>query len=91
MSRKIIEQRKKFSLPFTTKNSNLGQNLMSESSGKNPSNPKIDDLDLPIASRKGVHSCTKHHMSNYVSYDKLSPTFLAFTSQLSSAEIPKNV
>ena len=62
-----------------------------ESSGKNPSNPKIDDLDLPIASRKGVRSCIKHHMSNYVSYNKLSPTFLAFTSQLSSVEIPKNV
>ena len=53
-----------------------------ESFGKNPSNPKIDDLDLPIASRKGVCSCTKHPMSNYISYDKLSPTFLAFTSQL---------
>ena len=62
-----------------------------ESLGKNPSNPKIDDLDLPIASRKGVRSCTKHSMSNYVSYDKLSPTFLAFTSQLSSVEIPKKV
>ena len=62
-----------------------------ESLGKNPSNPKIDDMDLPIASRKGVRSCTKHPMSNYVSYDKLSPTFLAFTSQLFSVEIPKNV
>ena len=30
-------------------------------------------------------------MSNYVSYDKLSPTFLAFTSQLSLVDIPKNV
>ena len=64
---------------------------MFESSGKNPSNPKIDDLDLLIASRKGVCSCTKHSMSNYVSYNKLSPTFLVFTSQLSSVEIPKKV
>ena len=72
MSGKIIEQGKKFSLLFTTKNLNLGQNLMCfQSSSKNPSDSKIDDLDLPIASRKGVRSCTKHPMSNYVSYDKL--------------------
>lgn len=30
-------------------------------------------------------------MSNYVSYKNLSPSFLAFTSHLSSVEIPKNV
>ncbi|KAH9698654.1 retrovirus-related pol polyprotein from transposon RE1 [Citrus sinensis] len=59
--------------------------------GKNSSNPNFDDFDLPIASRKRVRSCTKYPMSNYVSYDKLSPNFLAFTSQLSSVEIPKNV
>ena len=64
---------------------------MFESSSKNPSDPKIDDLDLLIASQNGVRSCTKHLMSNCVSYDKLSPTFLAFTSQLSPVEIPKNV
>ena len=48
-------------------------------------------MDLPIASRKGLHSCTKHPMSNYVSYDKWSPTFLAFTSQVSFVEISKHV
>ena len=64
---------------------------MSKSSCKNPYDPKIDDLDLPIVSQKDVRSCTKHPMSNYVSYDKLSPSFLSFTSQLSSVEIPKNV
>ena len=53
---------------------------MFESLGKNPSIKKNDDLDLPIASQKGVRSSTKHPMSNYVSYDKLSPTFLDFTS-----------
>jgi hypothetical protein len=30
-------------------------------------------------------------MSNYVSYKNLSPSFFAFTSHLSSVEIPKNV
>lgn len=64
---------------------------MSDSSGKNSSDPEIDDLDLPIAFRKVVRSCTKYSMSNYVSYDKLSPTLLAFTSQLSYVEIPNNI
>lgn len=62
-----------------------------ESLDKVSSDSKIADLDLPIALRKGVRSCTKHPMTNYVSYEKLSPTFLTFTSQLSSVEIPKNV
>ena len=30
-------------------------------------------LDLPIALRKGSRSCTKHSVSNYVSYENLSP------------------
>ena len=28
----------------------------------------LDDLDIPIAYQKGVKSCTKHLMSNFVSY-----------------------
>lgn len=40
---------------------------------------------------KSVRSCTKHHLSNYVLYSKLSSSFAAFTSQLSAVEIPKNV
>ena len=49
------------------------------------------DLDLPIALRKGVRSCTIHPISNFVSYHRLSSSFSAFTSHLSSIEIPKNV
>ena len=48
-------------------------------------------LIFPIATRKGVRSCTKHPMSNYVSYKNLSPLFFVFTSHLSLVEIPKNV
>ena len=49
------------------------------------------DLDVPIAFRKGVRSCTKHLMSNFMSYKNLSSSMVAFTSQLSSVEILKNV
>lgn len=47
--------------------------------------------NLPIALRKGVRSCTKYPLSNFVSYAKLSPSHLTFISQLSSVAIPKTV
>ncbi|KAA0056446.1 reverse transcriptase [Cucumis melo var. makuwa] len=48
-------------------------------------------LDLPIALRKGTRSCIKHSIFNYVSYEKLSPQFRAFTANLDSTIIPKNI
>ncbi|KAA0055577.1 Cysteine-rich RLK (RECEPTOR-like protein kinase) 8 [Cucumis melo var. makuwa] len=48
-------------------------------------------LDLPIALRKGTRSCIKHSISNYVSYENLSPQFRAFTASLDSTTIPKNI
>jgi len=48
--------------------------------------PYIDD---PIAIRKPVRSCTKHPMSNFISYSNFSSSLSAFTSKLSSVEIPK--
>nr|XP_027191963.1 uncharacterized protein LOC113787228 [Cicer arietinum] len=53
------------------------------------SHVEYPDIDLPIAIRKPVRSCTKYHLSNYVSYSKLSSSFAAFTSKLSAVEIPK--
>ncbi|KAL6322028.1 hypothetical protein AAG906_003171 [Vitis piasezkii] len=41
-----------------------------------------DILNMPIAWRKGVRSCTQHSIGNFISYDKLSPTFRAFTSSI---------
>ena len=55
------------------------------------SNPEVDDFELPIAVWKGVRSCTQHPLSNYVSYENISPVFRAFTSQLSCIEIPNTV
>ncbi|WJX66879.1 hypothetical protein P8452_51386 [Trifolium repens] len=49
------------------------------------------DINDPVAVRKPVRSCTKHPMSNFISYSNLSSSFSAFTSKLSSVEIPKNV
>lgn len=49
------------------------------------------DLNVPIAFRKPDRPCTRHPLSNFVSYSNLSPSFAAFTSNLSSVKIPKNV
>ncbi|KAK2414048.1 putative mitochondrial protein [Trifolium repens] len=49
------------------------------------------DIDDPIAVRKPLRSCTKHPLSNFISYSNLSSSFSAFTSKLSCVEIPKNV
>ncbi|KAL0539854.1 hypothetical protein IC582_024075 [Cucumis melo] len=48
-------------------------------------------LDLPIALRKDIRSCTKNSISNYVSYENLSPQFKAFTASIDSTTIPKNI
>ncbi|KAL4021901.1 hypothetical protein IC575_020727 [Cucumis melo] len=48
-------------------------------------------LDLPIALRKGTRSCTKHSISNNVSYENLSPQFRTFTARLDSTTILKNI
>jgi hypothetical protein len=48
-------------------------------------------MNLPIAQRKGVRSCTHHPISDFVSYQHLSPSYHSFVSKLSSVSIPKNL
>lgn len=53
--------------------------------------PEIADLDVPIALRKGIRSCAQYPISNYVTYDRLSPSLRAFVTNLSGVQIPKNI
>ncbi|RVW97919.1 Retrovirus-related Pol polyprotein from transposon TNT 1-94 [Vitis vinifera] len=50
-----------------------------------------DILNMPIAWRKGVRSCTQHPIGNFISYDKLSLTFRAFTSSITEIQVPQNI
>ena len=50
-----------------------------------------DRVDEPIALRKGVRSCTQHPISKFVSYDNLSPSFCAFTRNLSRIDVPRTI
>lgn len=52
---------------------------------------KTNDPDMPIALRKGTRSCTLYPISNFVFYHKLSSSYRAFTSNLSSVQIHKFV
>ena len=49
------------------------------------------NLDVPIAIRKVVRSCTKQGVSNFVLYTRLSPTYKAYTSKISSVSIFNHV
>ncbi|KAH9649579.1 protein kinase domain-containing protein [Citrus sinensis] len=49
------------------------------------------DLDLPIAHIKSVGTCTKHPISKFVSYHRLSPSFKAFATNQSSVTTPRTV
>ena len=49
------------------------------------------DLDIPIVIRKGVRTCTKHPLSNFVSYHRLSPSYKAFITNLILESIPYNI
>lgn len=58
-------------------------------SGESSSIPEsINDLDRPIAQRKGVRSYTKHSISNFVFHDYLSLFYRTFVSSISFLSIP---
>ncbi|WVZ03714.1 hypothetical protein V8G54_024520, partial [Vigna mungo] len=63
-----------------------------------PENEEIPELeneiDLPIAIRKGTRNCTKkplYPLSNYVSYDRLSANHKSFIVNLNYVGIPNNI
>ena len=63
----------------------------------NPFNPSLLNqgfdtvLNIPVAIHMGVRSCTKHPLSNFLSYHRLCHQYKAFTIHLSSNSVPKNV
>ena len=52
--------------------------------------PPTDDLDLPIALRKGKRQCT-YPISSFVSYGHLSSSSRSFVASLDSVTLPKTV
>ena len=54
-------------------------------------NGEVNDLDLPIAVRKGVRTCTKHPISNHLTYSKLSNNFKAFFIEVDKIQVPRDI
>ena len=70
-------------------NSDLSPNLAESSDSQVGSQPVFDDLDVPIALRKGKRNV--HPISNYMSYTNLSENYEAFTSELTNLMIPRTI
>ena len=68
----------------------LNANILKKNTGntyvptisKNLDVTEFSDLDIPIAHTKGTRSCILHPTSNFISYQKLSPSFRAFAINL---------
>ncbi|XP_071905634.1 uncharacterized protein [Coffea arabica] len=52
---------------------------------------EFNDLDLPIAVRKGTRECTKHPISNFVSFHRFSPQLKTFLTTINSISIPQTL
>lgn len=62
-----------------------------DSSQGMPKQTSSNTIDLLIAQRKGVRSCTINPLSNFVTYRNLSPAFFGLISQIDFVRIPNNV
>uniref|UniRef100_A0A2N9GV59 Reverse transcriptase Ty1/copia-type domain-containing protein n=1 Tax=Fagus sylvatica TaxID=28930 RepID=A0A2N9GV59_FAGSY len=64
---------------------------LSTSTSIDPPPPQsTSDLDLPIAIRKVKRTCTDYPISNFVSFDRLTPSFKALTLSVSSLVVSKS-
>ncbi|RVX23033.1 Retrovirus-related Pol polyprotein from transposon TNT 1-94 [Vitis vinifera] len=92
----IQEETEERALSQQTHEAELGPNP-SKLPGNNAPDGTVDSelendiLNMPIAWRKGVRSCTQHPIGNFISYNKLSPTFRAFTSSITEIQVSQNI
>ena len=55
------------------------------------SSQEFSDLEIPIAFRKGIRQCTKHPISQYVTFDRISNNHKTFLTALNSVSIPHDM
>ncbi|KAI3788025.1 hypothetical protein L2E82_00620 [Cichorium intybus] len=72
------------------KQGNSETHTPSESS-ESPESSASNDLDVPIALRKGKRNCTAHLIGNFVSYENLSPKYKSFALSLSETQVPRTI
>ena len=87
MSTKLrVYTRRRFNSNTENNQVNLEHGQSLAPSSQNPGNLPMDStpllifyLDIPIAIRKGVRNCTKYPIAKYLSYQRLSRKYKAFT------------
>lgn len=78
------------SQPASASNPSLGMEFTQPSVSALP-NLVPNDLDLTIAVRKGVRSCTQHPLANYLFDHRFSQNHKSFLTSLDTIIIPKLV
>lgn len=68
---------------FTSPNPNVPNHVLDAQ--------KENDLDIPIALRKGTRACTQHPLHLFMSYKNLSHSHRAFFTSLNKISIPKTL
>ena len=79
------------SKPRISRERTIGKDVEDVNREDNRGRKQEYDLDIPITLRKWIRSCTKHPISNFLGYSKLSPQFRAFTVNVDNVIIPKNI
>lgn len=88
-SRNTNRQKDKATSPIQPRQASSSDNGLGNSS---PTSESFNELDFPITHRKKIRSCaTKHPISQFVSYSRLSPQYRAFVSKLASISIPNHI
>ena len=67
------------------------QSQSQDSKPKSGNEKNFSDLDILVAKRKGIRSCTSHLISNFVNYEHLSSSVLAFVTKSAGVEIPNTM
>ena len=90
-SRRKVQQKQASSQPPSLNSDPLSDTLSTDKTTGIPpvSEPVYDDLDLPIALRKGKRNT--YPISNYLSYDKLSENHKGCLAKLSDVSVPKDI
>ena len=78
----LIREIEPNSIPKETHSSNIDSN---------PIKLENDELNLPIAKRKGVRSWANHPIYNFISYKSLSLGYQAFVTSLTDIQIANNI
>ena len=90
-SQEDIKQRTHLGLLHETEPNSVPKERHTRNIDSNLNESTDDELNLPIAKRKWVKSCTNNPIYNFISYKSLSLGYQAFVTSLMDIRILKNI